>query len=219
MADKDTVRRAYDELVDVYAEERSENDRGMDLLDEFLRSLSDSASVLDAGCGQGTPVLSRLSDSATAIGLDFSRGQLRRAAENAPCASLVQGDMTAQPFPADAFDAVVAFWSLIHVPLDEHQTVIDECARVVRPGGRLLLCEGTNEWSGENPNWLESGVKMEWEIAGAKTTESQLQNAGFTIVDTWGAPEELGKDENENDDLDETADEHPWTFFSAQLDR
>jgi len=200
-------------LAGVYAAQRAEDDGGMDVLSEFLDSLSNPGYVLDAGCGQGTPVLSRLTETATAVGLDFSRGQLELASGNAPGTSLLQGDMTTLPFAAGTFDAVVAYWSLIHVPTDDHQTVIDEFARVLRPGGRILLCEGTNEWVGENPNWLDSGVRMEWNIAGAEATRDQLEDAGFAVVDSWGTPSPLEADrENESDD------ETPWAFFSARLD-
>ncbi|MFC4439316.1 MULTISPECIES: class I SAM-dependent methyltransferase [Natrialbaceae] len=224
MVEKDAVRRSYDELAETYAAQRSENGRGTQILEGFLESLSDPSRVLDAGCGQGTPVLSRLSDSTRAFGVDFSREQLKLAAGNAPDAVLVQGDMTTLPFERSTFDAVVAYWSLIHVPMDDHQAVIDEFARVLRPGGRILLCEGTNRWAGENPDWLESGVKMEWNIAGAETTRDQLRNAGFEIVDEWGVPDEPDEDsadeeaDDADEEVDEDADEHPWTFFSARLE-
>lgn len=230
MVEKNAVRRSYDEIAEAYAAQRSENGRGTQLLERFLESLSDSARVLDAGCGQGTPVLTRLSESttATAFGVDFSRGQLELAAANAPDAALVQGDMTTLPLEAATVDAVVAYWSLIHIPMDGHQAVVDEFARVLRPGGRLLVCEGTNRWAGENPDWIESGVRMEWNIAGADATRKQLRNAGFDIVEEWGVPEELneegdGDDEDANDageeadGVDEDADEYPWTFFAARL--
>lgn len=214
---KDDVRRAYDDLAPVHAEQRTGDGYGTDILAEFLDSLSESPRVLDAGCGQGTPILSRLASEADPVGLDFSREQLSLAAENAPDAPLLQGDMTTLPFESNTFDAVVAYWSLIHVPMDDHQAVIDEFARVLRPGGRVLLCEGTEEWAGENPDWLESGVRMEWNIAGAEETRAQLQNAGFDVTDTWGAPEELSSDGEERE-AEDSDDDHPWTFFAARVE-
>ncbi|WP_158058460.1 class I SAM-dependent methyltransferase [Halorussus halophilus] len=224
MVEKDAVRRSYDELAETYAAYRSENGVGMDVLAEFLDSLAeleserDSYSILDAGCGQGTPILRRLSEDATAVGIDFSSEQLRLATENAPDAALLQSDMTELPFEDDSFDAVVAYWSLIHVPIDDHQAVIDEFARVLRPGGRVLVCEGTNEWVGDNPDWLDSGVEMQWEIAGADETREQLETAGFEITDSWGVPETLEEDEDESSEA-ESEDDHPWTLFAGELSR
>lgn len=206
MVDKDAVRRGYDGVAETYATERSGGGRGMDILDRFLRPLSESARILDVGCGQGDPVLRRLSVSATAIGIDFSREQLALATENASGTSLVQGDMTNLPVGDGVVDAIIAYHSLIHVPLDEHRTVIDEFARILRPNGRLLLSEGPNEWSGTNPDWLDSGVEMQWDIAGAETTREQLQDAGFTLNDEWGIDETFAEDDEQ------------WVFFAARLD-
>lgn len=206
MVEKDAVRRGYDGLAEAYAEQRPEDGREMDILDGFLRPLPESARVLDVGCGQGTPVLRRVAESATGVGVDISRAQLALAAENAPGAHLAQGDMTRLPVRGGAFDAVTAFHSLIHVPRDEHRAVVEEFARVLQPGGRLLVSEGPNEWSGTNPDWLETGVEMQWHIAGAEATREQLRNAGFTITDEWGASNHFA-DEDER-----------WVFFAAELD-
>ncbi|MFC4543109.1 class I SAM-dependent methyltransferase [Halosolutus amylolyticus] len=205
---KTAVRDAYDALADTYAAERSIAGDELDILDAFADSLPAGPRVLDAGCGQGTPVLRRLDDAATATGLDFSREQLDLAAGTVPGAPLVQGDMTRLPFRDDAFDAVTAIHSLIHVPLAAHGTVADEFARVLAPGGRLLCSEGAVEWTGANPDWLDSGVEMRWEIAGAEATRSHLEEAGFEILERWDVP-------------DTVADEEGATkpFFAARLDR
>lgn len=212
MTERNAVRHSYDELADVYATQRSTDEQGMERLSEFLDSVPESAVVLDAGCGQGAPVLSHLSDSVTAVGLDFSRTQLELAMSNAPGSALVQGEMTALPFAPATVDAVLAYWSLIHVPMADHRTVIEEFARVLRPGGRVLLCEGTNRWDGENANWLDSGVSMTWNIAGADATRDQLGDAGFSVVERWETSDPLEADEGDTDD-----DDRPWTFFVAQL--
>lgn len=208
MVDKNVVRRGYDGLADTYAAERDPERREGELLERLYDRLPAPARVLDAGCGQGDPVLRRLNGdpAVETIGLDFSREQLRFASEAAPDVSLVRGDMTSLPVADGAFDAVTAFHSLIHVPEADHRAVVDQFARVLRPGGLLLLTEGTNDWRGTNPDWLESGVAMQWHIAGADATRTQLRDAGFTVRDEWLVGDELA---------DEDAQ---WTVFFAQLD-
>lgn len=196
MSDKDDVRRAYDEISEVYAEQRSPNATSTVALDRLLEPFTTDARILDAGCGQGTPVLSQIETSTSAVGLDFSREQLRLATENAPAAALAQGDMTTLPFEDAAFDAVTAFHSLIHVPADDHQQVIDEFARVLRPGGQVLLSEGETEWHGSNPDWLGTGTEMRWSIAGAEATKKQFAVAGFSVVEEWNVSDELADDED-----------------------
>lgn len=229
MVDRDAVRRGYDRLAEAYAAQRSADGRGMEILESFLGDV-DPSRVLDAGCGQGEPVLSMLETEAEAIGLDVSRGQLRLAADATPDAGLLQGEMTALPFEDGAFDAVVSYWSLIHVPMADHRAVFAEFARVLGPGGHVLLCEGTDEWAGENPDWLDTGVEMQWDIAGADATREQLRSAGFRVVETWGVGEPLaveqdGEDaegDGDGDDATEADEEEDaeaaWTFFAARLE-
>ena len=209
MVDKEVVLQGYEDIADVYAEERSPSDEEQKALASLLKKLSTESRVLDAGCGGGEPVLKQLtSQSQQAIGLDFSAHQLEKAQSNAPEARLLRGDMIQLPLSDSTVDAVLAYHSLIHVPAGEHQAVIDEFARVLRPGGRLLVSEGPGEWEGTNPDWLDARVEMQWYIAGAEATRVQLGNAGFQIETEYGAPNTLAEDE-----------EASWIFFEATLDR
>lgn len=201
MVDRDVVRGGYDDVAETYGAERSGDGPGRAILEEFLGRLGDSPHVLDAGCGQGRPVLRALADVGTATGLDFSRGQLQLAGEHAPRASLVQGDLTALPFGDGVFDAVTAYHSLIHVPLADHRAVVEAFARVLRPGGRVLLTEGPERWTGTNPDWLDTGTEMQWHVAGAATTREQLRAAGFAVESEWVAD----------------GDDERWVFFAAHL--
>jgi Methyltransferase domain. len=125
--------------------------------------------------------------------------------------------MTRLPFVAERFDAVVAFWSLIHVPLADHRTTVEEFARVLEPGGRVLLCEGPEEWVGENPDWLDSGVGVAWEVAGVEQTREQSQAAGFRVTESWGAAERLAGDTDVDASGDENADDPDRVFLAAEL--
>ncbi|WP_226480641.1 class I SAM-dependent methyltransferase [Natrinema amylolyticum] len=189
MSDRDDVRRAYDEITATYANERTTTrDDEAAALEALFDGLPDEYRLLDAGCGQGTPALeyaldpSNGCDPELAVGLDLSRGQLETATRLVPDAALCQGEMTRLPFAANAFDAVTALYSLIHVQIDDHPAAIESFARVLRPGGRLLLTEGWTEWTGSNPNWLETGTEMHWSMAGATATRAQLESAGFELV-------------------------------------
>lgn len=202
MVDPDVVRRGYDELGRAYAASRSGAD-DLERLEWLLERLAPDATLLDAGCGPGTPLLRRASGTVGAVGVDFSRGQLELAAENAPDTALIQGDLTAMPIAEGAVDAVLAVHSLIHVPRRAHQRVAAEFARVLRPGGWLLCSEGTGEWQGRNTDWLDRGIEMQWDISGPEATRTQLHEAGFAVHEEWTVPDELGGE---------------WLFFGAQLD-
>jgi ubiquinone/menaquinone biosynthesis C-methylase UbiE len=49
-------------------------------------------------------------------GVDISAAQLALARQHVPNATLIQADMMALAFPPASFDAIVALYSLIHLP-------------------------------------------------------------------------------------------------------
>jgi len=202
MDERRAVQSAYDEMADAYAE-RAGGDSASDSaegysvpepVERFRAELGPEDRLLDAGCGQGEGLVAV---DASAVGLDFSREQLERARERTAGianAELLQGDMTALPHRENAFDAVAAIYSLIHVPLEDHRTVIEEFARVLRPGGTLLVTEGSEEWVGSNPDWLDSGTEMRWSIAGEAATREELGAAGFEVRGVWDVPDPTTED-------------------------
>lgn len=99
--------------------------------------------VLDAGCGTGG-LLANLETPAWKAGLEIS-SQGIRLARTRRGAALVQGSACALPFADGAFDAVVSIDVLCHSGVEERQA-IEEAARVLRPGGRLLVQVPAFDW-------------------------------------------------------------------------
>lgn len=187
------VKIAYDEMAQDYSDyvtSDSSSDRP-DPVEQFQNELAPGDKLLDAGCGPGRPTLQISGENA--VGLDISRQQLSLAKEKVT-AKLVQGDMTALPFTSDSFDAIIALYSLIHVPVDDHQKVLEEFARVLRPGGTVLVSEGGVEWTGSIPDWLDSGTEMRWSMAGPEATQIDLQVCGFEIREVWDVPDPTTED-------------------------
>jgi SAM-dependent methyltransferase len=93
------------------------------------------STALDIGAGAGgnTRVLEAAGWQATA--LEFSDSGVELARERG--LNVVQGDARDIPFPDDHFGLVVAYDVLEHIREDEQ--VVAEIARVVRPGGRVLI--------------------------------------------------------------------------------
>ncbi|HEY2749556.1 MAG TPA: class I SAM-dependent methyltransferase [Polyangia bacterium] len=118
--------------------------------------LSGDERVLDVGCGRGavlTMVAKRL-PRGRAVGLDLwsgadqlgngpaaARRNLDAEGVRARCA-LFTGDMRSMPFADGSFDLVVSSLA-IHNILDRggRAQAIDEVARVVRPGGRVVIAD------------------------------------------------------------------------------
>jgi SAM-dependent methyltransferase len=93
--------------------------------------------TLDLGCGEGRAgvVLARLGHRLT--GVDLAPSMARLARETGAYADVVHGDAAALPFDGGSFDLVLAFMSL--QDMDDAAGAVRESARVLEPGGRLVL--------------------------------------------------------------------------------
>lgn len=140
----DRARRHYDRAAAGYDRRWAGYvRRTLDLLDAHARIGPDER-VLDVGCGTGTYVrrlLDRNADQAV-VGADVSPGMLaeaRRKAGPAPNARFVEASAEALPFEAGTFDVVVSASALHYARRPD--AALAEAARVLRPGGRLVVLD------------------------------------------------------------------------------
>jgi SAM-dependent methyltransferase len=105
--------------------------------------LQPSCGWLDIGCGPGgnLNLLDSLHPNLVA-GIDLSPVALELAAKNAPMATLVASDINLEfPFLDATFDVATIFNVLYHQWVKSERAVLAHVARVLRPGGLLLLTE------------------------------------------------------------------------------
>jgi len=93
--------------------------------------------ALDVGCGEGRMCRLLSSLGVEAVGLDPTEPLLDAARKRDPAGAYVLGQGEALPFPDQDFDLVLSCMSLIDIP--DYAAAIAEMARVLKPGGTLLV--------------------------------------------------------------------------------
>ncbi len=176
---KRIVTTGYDRCARAFAAARAgDSSAELALLTERLPA---QARCLDVGCGAGEPVTAALARLGTVVGVDISAAQIQLARQNVPTAQLIHGDIMAQEFGDDAFDAVVAFYALFHLPRDEQRELLGRFARWVRPGGFVLATlPGSAHPGYTEPDFF--GVTMYWSQHEASWYAARLVELGFEIL-------------------------------------
>ncbi|MFI5641080.1 class I SAM-dependent methyltransferase [Streptomyces goshikiensis] len=142
---QDETRAAYDGVVDLYASmfaDRLETQpfaRAMVATFAELVRATGNTRTADVGCGPGhlTAMLHDL--ELDAFGLDISPGMIGHARRTHPALRFEEARMEALPVEDRALGGVVARYSMIHTPPAELPALLAEQARVLAPGGLLLV--------------------------------------------------------------------------------
>ena len=103
-----------------------------------------NAMILDGGCGTGAN-LELLQRYGTAIGIDLSDKAIEFCrARGVPSDRVSIASLTELPFPKDFFDLAISFEVICNIADD--QATFAEIARVLKPGGRLIVQVPAYQW-------------------------------------------------------------------------
>lgn len=143
----DSLRRSYDTVATAYEErfldELSAKPRDREILASFSAKTADP--VIELGCGPGQVGAFVRAAGRQVVGIDLSVGMSRLARGRLDGAAA--GDLRSLPLQTGSAGGVLAFYSLIHLPRQEVGVALEEVARVLRPGGTVLVAvhEGDGE--------------------------------------------------------------------------
>jgi phosphatidylethanolamine/phosphatidyl-N-methylethanolamine N-methyltransferase len=153
--------------------------------------------ILDVGVGTGI-ALPDYRHTSRVVGVDYSETMLRKAIERVRTLALEHVDgiavMDAQrlAFPDKLFDAVVAQYVITAVP--DPEAALDEFARVVRPGGEIILINHIGAETGPR-RLLEQGFapiarKLGWrpEFPWARLSGWAQRHGGIRVVERLPMP-------------------------------
>lgn len=178
---KKTVKEGYNAIANRYLAQRTRDSEDVRLLDDFIERLPANANVLDAGCGAGIPISQMLSEHFGVTGVDFSEAQIELAKKNIPTANFICRDMTKLDFPENTFDGICSYYAIIHIPREEHQALLINFHKMLKPEGFALLCLGAEHLVDDiDENYL--GTRMYWSHYDTETYLNMLKDCGFSIL-------------------------------------
>jgi SAM-dependent methyltransferase len=196
---KERMRASYNAIAPKYNDwtERHHElrlrylDKLIDVCPQLTSSVDCSKkSVVELGCGSGSPFLNALlaraplvqayANELSDVQLDLARGHL---AEYGNRVKFCPGDMMGLEFPPGSLTAVVALYSIIHLPQDEQKEMIKRIGDWLAPGGTFLATFTAEEASSiVDEKWHDDKGWMFWSSLGQdKLTKTLTEDVGLVI--------------------------------------
>jgi demethylmenaquinone methyltransferase / 2-methoxy-6-polyprenyl-1,4-benzoquinol methylase len=146
--------------------------------------------ALDVATGTGDLAIALAQRGAEVVGSDFSPGMLERARAKNGAVRWEQANALALPYPDDAFDAATVGFGARN--FSDLRQGLSEMARVVRPGGRVVVLEITTPTKPPLSTffslWFDRIVPLLGRVTGENQAYSYLPNS----VKRFPGPRELG---------------------------
>lgn len=193
----DAVARSYDEAI---GDELARKPLDRALL-ECVASLTASGVLADVGCGPGHVTRFLADRHSNVIGVDLSPGMIAVARDRAPSLDFRVASMLDLPAANGEWSGIVALYSIIHLSGSERLAACREFARVLAPGGWLLVpfhVDAAEYAAGEARHiteWFGQSVDLQSYFLEPDDVVADLENSGLTIVSTvirqpWPGAEE-----------------------------
>lgn len=136
------ARAVYDAVADAYEAQFSDELAAKPLDRALLAAVAELGSggtIADVGCGPGHVTRHLAERHAAVVGVDLSPRMVAIARNRAPELPFVVGSLLGLPLRDGSCTGALALYSIIHLAVDERAQAFRELARVLRPGGWLLV--------------------------------------------------------------------------------
>lgn len=186
-----SVRAAYDAVAREYDRQLSDELNVKPLDRAWLKAFVDlvrTGTIADVGCGPGhvTQYLADLHDDV--VGIDLSPAMITIARERAPRLTFTVESMTRLATGDETWAGVVAWYSIIHLPARERAITFSEFARVLQPGGHLLIAFHVDspEFATGHVNhitdWFGQQIRLDGYFLDPDEIVDEVVAADFTLI-------------------------------------
>jgi ubiquinone/menaquinone biosynthesis C-methylase UbiE len=188
------VLDGYDKTAEAYANafshELSYKPIDRMLLTRFAEENRARGPILDLGCGPGqTTVFLHQVGLTDVVGTDVSPAMIAQARQrNASELRFEVADMLQLPYQAETFGGALAFYSIVHLTMDELTRAFDEVYRILKPQGQFLLAfHALDGESGQRVNhrtdFFDQPVDLTFYFFEMTPVLAQAQAVGFERTD------------------------------------
>jgi SAM-dependent methyltransferase len=141
---------------------------------------------VEIACGPGLIARALAPRVGSVLGVDLTPAMVEKARADAVAAgvdnvSFEVGDATALDLPADSFDGAITRFSLHHIPAPIR--VLEEIARVVKPGGWIVVSDFVTDDQGEAQAWQEEIERLRdpshWALLTPDRIEALAERVGL----------------------------------------
>jgi SAM-dependent methyltransferase len=183
------ARAVYDAIAPQYARRFSDELDRKPLDRALLTTVVDLAGgglIADVGCGPGHVTRFLADRHPDVIGIDLAPGMVALARQAHLGLRFAVGSMLALPVRSRTVAGVAALYSIIHLTADERVRAFDEFARVVRPGGWLLVAFHVESQDVQRgglhrlTTWFGRDVDLDGYFLDPDDVLAALHPAGFT---------------------------------------
>lgn len=175
------VINAYNENATKYLKEYLTDQSDFPYVDNFLKLIPKTSSILDVGSGPGFFAKYIFDKGFQIIGIDLSQKMIEIAKENFPQINFRLMDMRQLIFPEHSFDAVLCAYSLIHIPTEEIYETLKDFKRVLNKGGYILIITPSGK-----PDKIISeplfGINMFYNLFTKDRIAKVLSSSGFKVI-------------------------------------
>lgn len=178
-------RKAYNKISEHYQEDYFKSPLLVEAFDGWLAQLPAGGSVLDAGCGHGDPVITRLLERGFQVtGSDFSPNMLKRASQQFPGVKFLPQATTQIDQPA-SFDGICSFNSMLYLDIIDLSNSIYRLHTALKPNGRLFLYGFDNgpEWRGEPFSYTVGEWMWSWHYGMEEAANILEEHGYFKVLD------------------------------------
>ncbi len=171
-----------------------------------LAQLQAGELVLDVGCGTGALTRlarERVGESGKVYGIDAAPQMItvarRKAARRDLAIDFQVGLIEQLAFPDDSFDVVLSSLMMHHLPEELKRQGLAEIARVLKPGGRLLILDFQPRQTLGTQSWIKRHVRQQGshaflaqllhagkEMGGMQDLPPVMKEVGFSQIETGG---------------------------------